>query len=219
MKLPRTQQDGNRNKGSKGGYWAVDIDKLSHTNFGRQIIDSGFLGNLEYWQQQQTLEEQRQRHRSSYRSFDLDTAPNTDSNHHSSQQQQQVDDFDFDNLVAPPPPQSNDQQDATRMYADESDRSFLTRIKRPLSALSSSFNTSTTKTSSVRDSMSPGSTTSSSMSTPMLPSSQANNGNTAATATATNNNNNALKFELTHHHPNDNPLMNPSLMRVNNIIN
>ncbi|KAI8145292.1 the forkhead domain of the adipocyte transcription factor Freac-11, partial [Fennellomyces sp. T-0311] len=26
MKLPRIQQDGNRNKGSKGGYWAVDID-------------------------------------------------------------------------------------------------------------------------------------------------------------------------------------------------
>ncbi|ORY96596.1 hypothetical protein BCR43DRAFT_563863 [Syncephalastrum racemosum] len=61
MKLPRVQDVSAKNKGSKGGYWAVDVDKLSHTNFGRQIIESGFLNNLEYWQQQQAIEEQRQR--------------------------------------------------------------------------------------------------------------------------------------------------------------
>ncbi|SAM04219.1 hypothetical protein [Absidia glauca] len=50
-KLPKAQSKGK--KGSKGGYWTVDVDQLSSTSFGRQILDSGFLSSIEYWHQEQ----------------------------------------------------------------------------------------------------------------------------------------------------------------------
>ncbi|KAI7861716.1 fork head domain-containing protein [Spinellus fusiger] len=45
-KVPRLSYDPvARGKGSKGGYWAVDMDQLGKTSFGRQILDSGMLQN------------------------------------------------------------------------------------------------------------------------------------------------------------------------------
>ncbi|KAI7897089.1 fork head domain-containing protein, partial [Mucor mucedo] len=36
-KLPRLSQDSaGKGKGSKGGYWTVDLEQLNNTNFGRQ---------------------------------------------------------------------------------------------------------------------------------------------------------------------------------------
>lgn len=63
MKIPRPSHsygDGGRRKKSKGSYWSVDLEKLSYTNFGKQIMDTGFLGNMEYWQHQQMIEQHRQ---------------------------------------------------------------------------------------------------------------------------------------------------------------
>lgn len=31
----------------------MDVDQLSSTSFGRQILDSGFLSSIEYWHQEQ----------------------------------------------------------------------------------------------------------------------------------------------------------------------
>lgn len=138
IKLPRTSHnhgDG-RSRKSKGSYWSVDLEKLSYTNFGRRIVDAGFLGNIEYWQHQQMIEEQRQQHQSFQHGQytpSMRSVPNT------------LVDFDVDNFIDANGGTNNHQQ-----HNPPSKRQAI---------------------ASIRDkSMSPGSTTSSNMSTPMNPS-------------------------------------------------
>lgn len=54
-KVPREEHDPGRYnpKGSKGGYWAIDMEELAKTNFGKHIIEHGFASTIEYWQQEQ----------------------------------------------------------------------------------------------------------------------------------------------------------------------
>ncbi|CDH49440.1 predicted protein [Lichtheimia corymbifera JMRC:FSU:9682] len=82
MKIPRPSHshgDGGRRKKSKGSYWSVDLEKLSYTNFGKQIMDTGFLGNMEYWQHQQMIEDQRQQQQRSFQH--RQHAPSVQSTH------------------------------------------------------------------------------------------------------------------------------------------
>lgn len=220
-KLPRLSQDNTgKGKGSKGGYWTVDLEQLNNTNFGRQILDSGFLGNIEYWHQQQ---QQQQHIESSQQQQPMQMS------HERVPQNAIVDEIDFNSLVSPfyaPPPPSQPQQPSQQQpttgnqsqpsqpsssvqaqqqvdqrYTTESDEnarmaSFLARFsKRPMSTLGS---ISSSKTSSVRGSTSPHSPATD-MSTPVLSSAQ-------------------LQQQY-HHKMEMDPLLNPSLMRVNNILN
>lgn len=176
------------------------MEQLNNTNFGRQILDSGFLGNIEYWQQQQ--QQQQQQHQQQQ---------NVVQNSHDSRVNI-VDEIDFNNLVSPffaTATVSQDQQQTQQTsslqndhrYTTETDdnarmASFLARFsKRPMSSLGSM---SSSKTSSVRGSASPHSPATD-MSTPILSSAQ-------------------LQQQY-HQKIEMDPLLNPSLMRVNNILN
>ncbi|KAI8333982.1 fork head domain-containing protein [Chlamydoabsidia padenii] len=46
-KLPKATPG--RGKG-KGGYWAVSLDQLNSTTFGKHLLDSGTISGFEYWQ-------------------------------------------------------------------------------------------------------------------------------------------------------------------------
>ncbi|KAL0095586.1 fork head domain-containing protein [Phycomyces blakesleeanus] len=176
-KVPRLAQDPLiRGKGSKGGFWAVDMDQLSKTTFGRQILDSGMLNTV--W-----------------------------SIHNV---QQPMDDFDFQGLVSP---LYHSAMETTRSsaYSELLDQErastavFLARLSQPLSALSTpsfqqnegSVTSDSTKTYSLRD-VSPESPVA--IQTPLLSSMRLHE----------------HKLDL---ESNDPLLLNPSLMRVNNILN
>lgn len=177
-----SQDSAGKGKGSKGGYWTVDLEQLNNTNFGRQILDSGFLGNIEYWHQQQQQQQQQQSSASQMSHERVDI----------------VDEIDFNNLVSPFYATAVPQND--HRYTTETDdnarmASFLARFnKRPMSSLGSM---SSSKTSSVRGSTSPHSPATD-MSTPIL----------------------SAQLQQQYHQKIEmDPLLNPSLMRVNNILN
>lgn len=216
-KLPRLSQDNTgKGKGSKGGYWTVDLEQLNNTNFGRQILDSGFLGNIEYWHQQQQQQQQQQQ---------------------ANDRVSLVDEIDFSNLVSPfyqsngtngtnattttttttttnAPTNNSNTVDQTNNHhhhhhhqseryttdLDENARmaSFFARFNNNKRSMSSLDSMSSSKTSSVRGSTSPHSPATSDMEAPILSS----------------------QLQQQYHQKLDmDPLLNPSLMRVNNILN
>ncbi|KAI9304872.1 fork head domain-containing protein [Cunninghamella echinulata] len=227
-KVPRTQDNGK--KGTKGGYWTVDVDQLNNTNFGRQILDSGFLGSIEYWhheQQQQQLRHVMAPSSSTSSLSNLSSSSSSSSIQQQSQSQrinQTVEEIDFNSLMPFYSTQQVQQQQrhyTTDGLDSQRQNGFFTtstntnntndnnKMKRSFDSTNtnSSMGSTSSKTSSVRGSTSPNSPETD-MSTPTFQSltfqRQQPNGSQVVHHT------NKLDMD---------PLLNPSLMRVNNILN
>lgn len=236
-KLPRSQDNGK--KGTKGGYWTVDVDQLNNTNFGRQILDSGFLGSIEYWHHEQ---QQQLRHvMVPSSSTSTISSMSTSSSSSSIQQQppsqtqrmqQPVEEIDFNNLMPfystspsehPSQQQPNSSsQPSQRHYTtdvmdNQNQNSFFNnnRLKRNYDGNNNNtndnnnpnMNPTSSKTSSVRDSTSPDS--------------QETEMNTSTFQPLAFQRQQSTGSQVIHHSNklDMDPLLNPSLMRVNNILN
>ncbi|KAI8339455.1 fork head domain-containing protein [Chlamydoabsidia padenii] len=219
-KVARLQDNGK--KGTKGGYWTVDIDQLNNTSFGRQILDSGFLGSIEYWHQEQEQQQQQRQCRQVLAPSLSTSTSNTSMTQKSSNcsissghiEPQSVEEIDFNSLV---PFYSTTQEQGhytTIMDPTKSEGYFGSRLKRSYDGLQPDISMASTssKTSSVRGSTSPGSPETDHMNTPPIFQSLTHYHQQRQQQQQQQQQQENTKLDL-------DPLLNPSLMRVNNILN
>lgn len=217
-KLPRHavgDRSGN-GKSLKGSYWTVDLEQLNNTTFGKQILETGFLSSIEYWHQQQQEElrsQQAQRGPVQHGSVQRVPPqypqgqvyhPQGPPIQHPQPQHPQIHHPQAERPHHGPVqrvqsfsrPHNMDYASPYDRYTTETDNpnmvSYLANMGNKRQSFSS---TTSSKTSSIRDSASPRSiATTEFANTPPMPSQP------------------QPKMEM-------DPLFNPSLMRVNNILN